>query len=132
MTNFNLGVAFYDDCYPITGNVALYGENKSFLVHGRFEIRRNNGNIYVSGNKWIRETDKINEGDVLNYYYDYKLYLDKNIVLTKENCKIRAIVGRAKINPSLSLTFLQENHVEFSMLPVVNNDKNIVCDFILA
>ena len=132
MTNLNLGLEFYDDCYPITGNVALYGENKSFFVYGRFEIRRNNGNIYVSSNKWIRESDKINEGGVLSYYCDYKLYLDKNIVLTKENCKIRAIVGRAKINPSLSLTFLQENHVEFSMLPVVNNDKNILCDFILA
>ena len=132
MTNFNLGVAFYDDCYPITGNVALYGENKSFFVYGRFEIRRNNGNIYVSSNKWIRESDKINEGEVLNYYCDYKLYLDKNIVLTKENFKIRAIKGRAKINPSFSLTFLPENPVEFSMLPVINNDKNIVCEFILA
>ena len=136
MTNFNLGLEFYDDCYPITGNVALYGENKSFFVYGRFEIRRNNGNIYVSSNKWIREPESknanVNEGDVLNYYCNYRLYLDKNIVLTKENYKIRAIEGKAKIDSSFSLTFLSENPVKFSMLPVINNDKNIIYEFILA
>ena len=140
--DFNLGLAFNKDCYPIIGDIELCGENKSFFVCGKFEIRWSSECIYVNSNKWIREPDskntngmttvKISEERMPNYYCNYKLFLDKNLKLTKGDYEVRAIQGRAKINPNFNLAMSPENSVDFSILPVNDNKKNIVYNFILA